>query len=62
MNNLIEIIKGRKSIRTYDGNALSDAHRQDIEAFMKDIPNPFGIPVEFVLLDAKEHALSSPVL
>ena len=62
MNDLIEIIKGRKSIRTFDGNTLSDAHRQVMEEYMKDIPNPFDIPVEFVLLDAKEHGLSSPVL
>lgn len=29
---------------------------------MKAIPNPYGIPVEFALLDAKEHGLSSPVI
>ncbi len=62
MNDLMEIIKGRKSIRTFDGSTLSDMHRQILEDYIKDIPNPFGIPVEFVLLDAKEHGLSSPVL
>lgn len=62
MNDLIEIINGRKSVRSYDGNNLSDAHRQAIADYMKDIPNPFEIPVEFVLLDADEHGLSSPVL
>ena len=59
---LKEIIKNRKSIRSFDGNTLSDEHRKSIEAYMKDIPNPFAIPVEFLLLDAKEHGLSSPVL
>lgn len=62
MNDLIEIIKTRKSVRTFDGNTLSDVHRKNIEEYMKDIQNPFDIPVEFVLLDAKEHGLSSPVL
>ncbi len=62
MNDLIEIIKGRKSIRTFDGNTLSDVHRQAIADYIKDIPNPFGIPVEFVLLDANKNGLSSPVL
>ncbi len=62
MNDLIEMIKGRKSVRTFDGNTLSDMHRQAIADYMKDIQNPFDIPVEFVLLDAKEHGLSSPVL
>ncbi len=62
MNEFIDMIKGRKSIRTFDGNTLSDEHRTDIEEYMKDISNPFGIPIEFMLLDATEHELSSPVL
>ena len=62
MGTLLEMIKGRKSVRTYDGNVISEDHRKDIEEYIKDIPNPFDVPVEFVLLDAKEHGLSSPVL
>ena len=62
MNDLAELIRTRRSVRTFDGNTLSDTHRKLIEDYIKDIPNPFGIPVEFVLLDAKEYGLSSPVL
>ena len=62
MNDLAELIRTRRSVRTFDGNTLSDTHRKLIEDYIKDIPNPFGIPVEFVLLDAKECGLSSPVL
>ena len=62
MNDIAELIRTRRSVRTFDGQALSDVHRQKIDEFIKDIPNPFGIPVEFVLLDAKEHGLASPVL
>ena len=62
MGNLSEIIKERRSVRTFDGNVLSEQHRRDIEEYIRDIPNPFDIPVDFVLLDAKEHGLSSPVL
>lgn len=62
MGNLLDSIKSRKSVRTYDGKVISEAHRNDIEDFIKNIPNPFDIPVEFVLLNAKEHGLSSPVL
>lgn len=62
MRALMETIKGRKSVRTFDGNMLTDQHRKDIEEYIKEITNPFNIPVEFVLLDAKEHGLSSPVL
>ena len=62
MGNLMDTVKGRKSVRSYDGTMISEEHRRDIEEYVKDIPNPFGILVEFVLLDAKEHGLSSPVL
>ena len=62
MKNLLEIIKERKSVRSYDGTPLKDQDRKDIEEYIKEIPNPFNIPVEFILLDAKEYGLSSPVL
>lgn len=62
MKDLMEIVKGRKSVRTYNGEALSDEHRKLLEEYIKGITNPFDIPVEFVLMDAKEHELSSPVL
>ena len=60
--NLLETIKGRKSVRTFDGNPLSKEHREKVEECMKSIPNPFNIPVECKLLDAEEYGLSSPVL
>ncbi|MCR5727007.1 MAG: nitroreductase family protein [Lachnospiraceae bacterium] len=62
MGNLLELIKGRKSVRTFDGMMIGENHRKDIEEYIRDIPNPFNIPVDFVLLNAKEHGLSSPVL
>ena len=62
MGNLMEMVRGRKSVRTYDGAGISESHRRDIEEYIKEIANPFDIPVEFMLLDAKEHGLSSPVL
>ncbi len=62
MSNLMEIIRGRKSVRTYNGEQLSDEHRNLLEEYAKGITNPFDIPVEFVMMDAKEHGLSSPVL
>ncbi len=62
MSNLMDTIKGRKSVRTYDGMALSSEHRRDIEEYIREIPNPFGIPVRFALLDARKYGLSSPVL
>ena len=62
MNDLKETIKSRTSIRTYDERPVSDEHRKMLEDYTKEITTPFGIPVEFVFMDAKEHGLSSPVL
>lgn len=62
MNDLMEIVKVRKSVRTYNGEKLSDEHRRLLEEYVKGISDPFDIPVEFVFMDAKEHGLSSPVL
>ena len=62
MSELLKIIKERKSVRTFDGQPVRAADREKLERYVQTITNPFGIPVRFVLLDAKEHGLSSPVL
>ena len=62
MSELLKTIRGRKSVRTFDGNPLRAEDREKLEQYVRTIDNPFGIPVRFVLLDAKEHGLSSPVI
>ena len=62
MTELLKTIRGRKSIRTFDGKPLSAEDRERLEKYIRTIRNPFDIPVRFVLLDATEHGLSSPVL
>ncbi len=62
MSELSELIKSRKSVRSYDGRTISPADRAKLEIFTKTITNPFDIPVEFSFLDAAEHGLSSPVV
>lgn len=57
-----EAIKHRRSVRTFDGRMLSLEHRQLLEEHIRNAENPFGLPVELFLLDAKEHHLSSPVI
>lgn len=59
---LSETIYGRKSVRSYDGNLISEQHRNNIEAFCKEITNPFDIPVEFVLLRSLIRVLRSPMM
>ena len=62
MSELLELIEGRKSVRTFDGNPISAKDREQLERYLPSITNPFGIPVRFVLLDAKQYGLSSPVI
>lgn len=57
-----EAIRKRKSVRTFNGETLRSEDRQKLEDFLKTLDNPFNIPVEFRFLDAKEYALSSPVV
>ena len=58
----MELIKTRKSVRSFDGKPVSAEDRNRFAEYINTITNPFGIPVSFVLLDAKENNLSSPVL
>ena len=37
MGNLLEIIKGRKNVRTFDGEIIGESHRKDLEEYMRDI-------------------------
>ncbi|MBR0162003.1 MAG: nitroreductase [Oscillospiraceae bacterium] len=59
MDNM-ELIMTRKSVRTFDGRPLTNEDREKLRMFIATIKNPYDIPVDFVLLDAKQHGLSSP--
>ena len=61
MNN-IDLILTRKSVRTFDGKPLTEEDIEKLGAFIPTIRNPYDIPVEFVLLDAKVYGLFSPVI
>lgn len=60
--NLTELIRTRKSFRTYDGRPLEAEDLQKLKDFAANVTNPYGIPVEFVFLDAKEAGLATPVI
>ncbi len=63
MNHSIQdIIRARKSVRTYDETALRAEDRAKLEDFLRNSGNPFGVAVEFRILDAKRFDLSSPVI
>jgi|GEM_PF-3616871 len=60
--NTMELIRTRRSIRTFDGRMISAEQREQLTEYIRTITNPYGIAVDFVLLDAKENGLSSPVI
>ena len=60
--NALEIVKTRKSVRTFDGTGLTDEDLERIKKEMVNTSNPFGVDVSFVLLDGEKEKLSSPVL
>lgn len=61
MNNM-EIIKSRKSVRTFDGRKITNEDKEKLFSYIKTIENPYDIPVEFIILDREKYGLSSPVI
>lgn len=62
MEHITELICSRRSVRTYDGKDISTGDLDKLSSFMSKIDNPYEIPVEFRLLNAKEQKLSCPVV
>ena len=59
---ITELIRRRKSVRTFDGKPLTAEDRSALEAYVSSLTNPFSVPITFRLLNAKEYGLSSPVI
>lgn len=62
MKPVTELIRTRRSVRTFDNRPIASDVLEKLNVYMKQIDNPYGIPVRFELLKAKEHGLSSPVI
>lgn len=62
MENTTELIRQRRSVRTYEGKAVDESTKEQLLSFAKGIQNPFNIPVEFKFLDAKKDGLTCPVV
>ena len=62
MKNVIELIKKRRSVRTYDNQIVDDETKNKLILFSNNIVNPFRIPVEFKFLNGKENGLICPVV
>lgn len=60
--NVIEAIRGRRSVRTYSEEPLTAQDRKKLEDCIAALENPFGVSVEFRFLDAEQYGLNSPVI
>lgn len=59
---MMDIIKTRKSVRTFDGRKISKQDKEKLFSYIKTIKNPYDIPVEFIELNSQKFNLSSPVI
>ncbi|MBQ1386775.1 MAG: hypothetical protein IIY75_08245, partial [Erysipelotrichales bacterium] len=55
-------IQTRRSVRTFDGTALRADDAKKILDYAENVRNPYSIPVEWKLLDAKKDGVTSPVI
>ncbi len=58
----MELIRHRRSVRTFDGRALKPEDAERILAFAGDIVTPYGIPIRWKLISARADGVSSPVI
>lgn len=59
---MMEAIRVRRSVRSFDGRPLTPEDRAALLALAETTRNPYGLPVRFALLDGAENGLSSPVI
>lgn len=62
MERIEELVQNRRSVRTFDGSGVSQNDLEKLTVFIRQIENPYGIPVEFKLLDGREQKLKCPVV
>ena len=59
---ILDVIRERRSVRTFDGQPLREQDMQSLMAFAATADNPYQIPIAWQLLDKKQTGLSSPVI
>ena len=60
--NMTELIRSRRSVRTFDGTPLREEDAARILEFAGKVENPYELPIEWKLLDRKKDNLSVPVV
>lgn len=58
----MELVRHRRSVRTFDGRALRPEDAERVMDFARGIETPYDIPVLWKLLSLKADGLSTPVI
>ena len=59
---IMEAIRHRRSVRTFDGTPLRPEDIEKVAEYAQNVDNPYELPIEWKILDAKRDRLSSPVI
>lgn len=59
---IMEAIRHRRSVRTFDGTSLRSEDAEKVAEYAQNVENPYELPIEWKILDAKRDSLSSPVI
>ena len=51
MENILEIIVERRSVRTFAKEAVDAQKLDELKTYAENLSNPWNIPVEFVFMD-----------
>ena len=62
MEKYSKLIRERRSVRTFDGQKISGDVLEQLKSFTESCDNPYGVPIEYRFLNAKEHGLKSQVI
>ena len=60
--NILESIRHRRSVRTFEAKALTQEDQENILTYANEVTNPYGIPIIWRLLSVKEDKVSSQVI
>lgn len=60
--NMMELIRQRRSVRTFDGRAFRPEDARKILDYAEEANSPYDLPIHWKILSAKEHGLTSPVI
>ncbi len=62
MKTFIDVIRERRSVRTFDGRRIREEDLAIIEEICSKSINPFGKKIEYAVLDSSENGLGSSVI